>query len=339
MRAPSWAGRVALLALLVVAVLVPLYSSPYIVGLLSMMLTYGVAVLGINLLMGFTGMISLGHGALFAIGAYTTAILMRDTGLPYVVTVLAAALLTFLLGCLVGFPARRLSGLHFAVITLGAALLVTPLLKRNVGLTGGAVGLQIDRPEAPFGLAEDQWAFYVCLMITVVVLALVLWAVRGPIGRAMLAVKDNPLAAEAMGVNTARLKIVVFAIASMLGGVAGSMYAFSVGYVAPDSFSFNLTVFFLAASVVGGARSIVGALLGSVVVVAVPVLAGEVNPALANIVFGLALIIAVVVLPNGIAGAVRARRRAADPEPPVGPHPEPGGRGAEGMSGLVAERR
>jgi branched-chain amino acid transport system permease protein len=298
----------------VVLLVLPQILSAYTVGHLTLILTFGVATLGMNLLMGFTGMISLGHSAFFAVGAYTSAILMLEAHWPFLVTVVASAAVTFAAGFVIGFPAQRLSGLHFAVITLGAAFLVPPLLKRggSQSLFGGATGLQVPRIDPPpFGLATDQWVYYVCLAVAVVAVLFVAWVVAGPTGRAMLALKEAPIAAGAMGVNVARLKVVVFALAAMLAGLSGSMYAYAVGYIAPDSFGLYLTVLFLAASVVGGVRSIIGAILGAAVVVMVPVIATDIDPALSNVIFGAALVVCVLVMPTGITGALhRFTRRS-----------------------------
>lgn len=315
-------GAAVLVGTIVLLVL-PQILSPYTVGHLSLILTYGVATLGMNMLMGFTGMISLGHSAFFAVGAYTSAILMMEAQWPFLVTVVASAAVTFAAGFVIGFPAQRLSGLHFAVITLGAAFLVAPLLKRGGArsLFGGATGLQVPRIDPPpFGLTTDQLVYYVCLTAAVVAFLFVAWVVTGPTGRAMLAVKEAPIAAGAMGVNVARLKVVVFALAAMLAGLSGSMYAYAVGYIAPDSFALYLTVLFLAASVVGGVRSIIGAILGAAVVVMVPVIATDINPALSNVIFGAALIICVLVMPTGIIGVFRrfTRRRPGVAWTPVG---------------------
>jgi branched-chain amino acid transport system permease protein len=299
---------VGVLVGVVVLLFLPQILSAFAVGYLSLILTYAVATLGMNLLMGFTGMISLGHSAFFAAGAYTSAVLMSEMHWPFLATVVGSAAVTFGAGFLLGFPAQRLGGLHFAVVTLGAAFLVAPLIKRGgPGSTfGGATGLQVRQDDSPpFGLATDQWVYYVCLTVAVIAVVFVTRVVTGPVGRAMLAAKEAPIAAGAMGVNVARLRVAVFALAAMLAGVAGSMYADAVGYIAPDSFALNLTVLFLAASVVGGARSIIGAVLGAGVVVAIPVFATDIDPALSNIIFGAALIGSVLVMPTGIAGFFR----------------------------------
>jgi branched-chain amino acid transport system permease protein len=308
-------------AVLVGAILllvVPQTASAYTVGHLTLILTYGVATLGMNLLMGFTGMISLAHSAFFAVGAYTSTLLMREAHWPFLVTLVASVVITFAAGFVIGFPAQRLAGLHFAVITLGAALLVAPLLKRGGpgSLLGGANGLQVPRIDPPpFGLATDQWAYYICLAVAIAAILFVVRVVTGPVGRAMLAVREAPIAAEAMGVNVARLKVVVFAMAAMLAGLSGSMYAYAIGYIAPDSFSLHLTILFLAAAVVGGVRSVVGAILGAVVVVMVPVYATDIDPALSNVIFGAVLILCVMIMPTGITGVVR-RLRGRKPAAP-----------------------
>ncbi len=318
-----------LLAALVVALAIPQVSPPYRVFQWTLVLIFTMVALGLNLLVGFNGQISLGHSAFFAVGAYTAAILIDRFDAGMVVNVLVAAPLTFLLGLLFGIPALRLKGLYLALVTLGLAVVTPPLIKRFEGLSGGVQGINVPQATAPAwsGLADDQWLYYVVLAVTLAVL-LVGWnLVRSPVGRALVAVRDNEIVATTLGVDLARTKTLVFAWSAMFAGVAGVFYTYVVGFVSPDSFNLTLTIGFLAAVVVGGVATIFGALLGAMFIEFVPVYASDVNPALGGLIYGLALILVMLVARGGIVGlAVSVRDRfvdvrglPAEPGAPAGP--------------------
>ena len=301
-----------LLAGAAVAVVLPLVSPPYRVFQWTLVLVFAMVALGLNLLVGYNGQISLGHSAFFATGAYTAAILVDRFGTGMLVNVLVAAPLSFLLGLLFGIPALRLKGLYLALVTLGLAVVTPPLIKRFEGLSGGVQGINVEQAVAPAwsGLADDQWLYYMALIATVLSMLLCWNVVRSPVGRAMVAVRDNEIVATTMGVDLARTKTLTFAWSAMLAGVAGVFYTYVVGFVSPDSFNLTLTIGFLAAVVVGGVATIFGAVLGAMFIEFVPVYASDVNPALGGLIYGAALILFMLLARGGMVGlAVSLRDR------------------------------
>lgn len=198
----------------------------------TMLISYACAVLGLTLLTGINGQISLGHSAFYAVGAYTTAVLMANYNWPYWATLPPAAVLSAILGLLIGFPALRLGGLYLALTTFSLAVAVPQILKVNAleGLTGGVQGLTTDKPDAPFGLplSADQWIYLFTLAVGAVVFLIGWNLIRGRTGRAMMAVRDQPVAAEAMGINLAALKIRTFAVSAMFTGIAGALSTIAV---------------------------------------------------------------------------------------------------------------
>ena len=300
-RALRVAGYAAALA---IAMVIPFMFGPYRVGQFTLVLAYAVAVLGLNLLVGYSGQISLGHGAFFALGAYTSAILIAKSGVPHLATLPIAAAVCFAAGLLLGLPALRLRGLYLALVTLGVAIAVPQLIKRFDGLTEGTQGINVVRPEAPgwVPLADDQFLYFLTLLLAIPMFVLAANLVRGRMGRAMAAVRDNEIAAKAMGVDLARVKTLAFALSGMYAGVAGALYVFSIAFVAPESFTLTISFAFLAAIVVGGLGTIAGAIFGALFIEFVPVYASDVNEALAGVIYGAVLIVFMYALRDGVAG-------------------------------------
>jgi branched-chain amino acid transport system permease protein len=292
---------------LVIALALPFLLGPYQVGQFTLVLCYAIAVLGLNLLVGYGGMISLGHGAFFALGAYTTAILIDKGGFPSLATVPVAAVVCFAAGLLLGLPALRIRGLYLALVTLAVAIAFPQLIKRFDGLTGGTQGLNVPRPTAPgwLPLADDQFLYFLTLAFAVVMFALAANLVRGRIGRALVAMRESEVAAKANGVNLAKLKTGAFAVSSMYAGVGGALYVFAIGFVAPESFTLTISFAFLAAVVVGGLGTIGGAIFGALFIEFVPVYASDVNEALAGVIYGAVLIAFMFALRDGVMGLLR----------------------------------
>lgn len=338
------AGTVA--AGLAVALAIPLNSSSVLNGQLTLVMVYAVAAAGLGLLVGYGGQISLGHGAFFAVGAYTAAALLAKTDLPYLLALPAAAVVAFLLGLAFGVPALRLRGLYLALVTLALAVAAPPVIKRAEPLTGGVSGLAVPQPEPPSWLAggplqldTDQWLYFVCLAVTVPMLVLAANLTRGSLGRTLVAIRDGERAARTAGVHVARVKALLFASAAAFAGVGGALFAYALGFVAPESFTLLLSFTFLGAVVVGGLGTVIGSVLGALFVVFVPQYAGDVNQALTGVIYGGALIAVMYLLPGGAAGLLRTlRRRLVDVRPaPAGPtvlspHPQRGGPDADPTS-------
>lgn len=300
-------GLWLVVAAVVFAAVVPtVFCNGYHLFQLTMMVVYAIAILGLALLTGFNGQISLGHGAFFAIGAYTTAILMANWDVPYWATLVPAVVMCGVVGFLLGFPALRLAGHYLALTTFALSVVIPQLLKHNLvsDWTGGVQGLTLDKPDAPFGLplSGDQWVYLFTLGVGVVAFVLAWNIVHGRIGRAMMAIRDHALAAEAMGVNVALLKTRTFAVSAMFTGLGGALSAIAVQYVAPDSFGIFLSIFLFVGLVVGGVASIGGTIVGALFVEFVPNLADSVSKAAPGAVYGALLIAVMFLMPEGAGG-------------------------------------
>jgi branched-chain amino acid transport system permease protein len=319
--------RGAALALgLAVAVGLPFDSEPVVNGELTLVLVYAVAALGLNLLVGYAGQISIGHGAFFAIGAYTAAVLIVKAHLPYLVTLPVAALVTFAIGFAFGVPALRLRGAYLALVTLALAVAVSPLIKRFEGLTGGVQGMAVPQPRVPgwLPLASDQYLYLLTLAVAAVMFLIATNLTRGALGRALIAVRDKEHAATTMGVDPARTKTRVFACSAAYAGVAGALFTFALGFVAPESFTLLLSFTFLAVIVIGGLGTVGGALLGALFIEFVPQYAEGVNQALTGVIYGATLIVVIFLLPGGAAGLLRRLwRRLVEVVEPGGPPVQP----------------
>jgi branched-chain amino acid transport system permease protein len=292
--------------------------SDYHLFQLTMVVVYAIAILGMTMLTGFNGQISLGHGAFYAIGAYTTGVLMTSWNVPYWATLPVAAAVCAGFGFLIGLPALRLGGLYLALTTFALAVAVPQVLKHKAveHWTGGVQGLVIDKPDPPFGLAlsPDQFLYLFTLAVGAIVFLLAWNLTRGRIGRAMMAIRDHALAAEAMGINIALLKTRTFAVSAMCTGVAGALGAIAIQFVAPDSFSVFVSITLFVGLVVGGVASIPGAMFGAVFIEFIPNLADQVSKAAPGAVYGVILIACMYVMPSGVGGALaRLVRRFARP--------------------------
>ncbi|MDQ6639668.1 MAG: branched-chain amino acid ABC transporter permease [Pseudomonadota bacterium] len=303
---------IGLALLLALACALPFFLGNYRVFQLTLVLVYAIALLGLNMLTGYNGQISLGHGAFYAIGAYTAAILMDKAGLPYWATIPIAGAVCFVVGFLFGLPALRLEGLYLALATFALGVAMPQILKHE-GLahwTGGSQGVVIVKPDAPAwsGLSQDQWLYFFTLA-WVVVFFVVGWnLLRGRIGRAMVAIRDQPIAAQAMGVNTSLVKSMTFGVSALYTGAAGALGAIAIQFVAPDSFGFFLSITLLVGVVIGGLASISGAFFGAVFIQFIPNIADQISKAAPWAIYGVVLIAFMYVMPTGVAGFVRVLR-------------------------------
>jgi branched-chain amino acid transport system permease protein len=292
--------------LVVVACTVPLWIDPYVELELTLAFGYCVACLGLNLLTGYTGQVSLGQSFFFAAGAYFTAWLVVTEHVQYLVALPIAVVLSFVVGLALSVPVVRLRGFNLGLVTLGLGLASTPLAQKLTGLTGGNIGLQLPSLRAVINPAWSIGVFmyYVALILLLLAVLLMLLLVRGQVGRSMVAVRDHEDAAAAVGVWPSWVKARSFAISAGMAGAGGWVYALVVGYVVPTSFPFILSVYLLAGIVVGGAGSIFGSIIGGMIVEFVPPLTGSINEGAAGLVLGAVLVIAVLFIPRGIVGTV-----------------------------------
>jgi branched-chain amino acid transport system permease protein len=269
-------------------------------------LAFAIAIVGINLVTGYGGAITLGHAAFVALGSYTTAILVVRYGWNPYATIPVAAALSWVAGWCLGFPALRLQGLYLALGTLVLSITVPPLLKRFDGFTGGVQGLNVGNPSPPafIRLDESQWIYFVCLAVAAVLYAVARRILSGPLRRALVATRDNQLVAAVMGVDRAALTTATFALSSLYAGVAGSLYAMIVGFVSPDTFNVMMSLNLFVGAVVGGITSLGGAVLGAMFIQFVPIWASDIDASLGGLVFGGALIVTLVLIPAGVGGLV-----------------------------------
>ncbi len=281
----------------------PLFVKNFIIFQMTMVLIYAIAILSLNLLTGGSGQFSLGQSAFYAVGAYTTGILMEHFGVNYVLTLPIAGIVCFIFGFLFGFPALRLSGVYLALATFALAVAMPQLLKLGVfeHWTGGVQGLVITKPDAPFGLkmSQDMWLYYFTLAISAAIYILAVNLLRSRSGRAMMAIRDNQIAASAMGVDLPLYKTLAFGISAAFTGIAGALGAIVVQFVAPDSFTIQLAIAIFVGMVVGGVGWLPGSLVGAAFIVFVPNVAESISKGLSGAVFGVILFAVIFLVPHG----------------------------------------
>lgn len=302
----------ALVTAFVIAV--PFLFSDFRTFQFTIAVVYAIAVLGLNLLTGYSGQISLGHSAFFGLGAYTAAILITEYDWFYLWTIPVAAALCFVVGFLIGIPALRLHGLYLALLTLGLAVAFPPVVRRFEDLTGGAQGISL--PSKKFaapdwtGLTNDQYRYFLVVVVAAVLFLLGRNIVHSRVGRTLTAIRDNEIPAQTMGIHLARYKTLAFAISAMYAGIAGVLYVYLIRFVSPGSFLITLSISFLAAMVVGGLATVSGAIFGGLFIQFMPFYAQEINQGLAGVVYGVTLILFMIVMPGGFVGLMRRIRNA-----------------------------
>jgi branched-chain amino acid transport system permease protein len=252
----------ALILVIAVASILPFTVKNFILFQMTLVIVYTVAILGLNILTGFNGQFSLGHSAFYAVGAYTAAILMEHGGVAYYWTLPAAGVVCFVSGFLFGLPALRLEGIYLALATFALAT-ATPQILKSTPLerwTGGVQGIILNKPDAPFGLPlnPDQWLYFFTLAVALLMFIGAYNLVNSRSGRAMMAIRDNPIAARSMGIPVELYKSLTFGLSALYTGVAGALGALAIQFVAPDSFTFLLSVALFVGLVVGGVGSIAG---------------------------------------------------------------------------------
>jgi branched-chain amino acid transport system permease protein len=277
------------------------FLTPFRLNQLTLVASYCIALIGLNVVVGLAGQISLAHGAFFAIGAYGTAILVTKAGLPFPLALLGAGIVALLSGVACGLPAMRLKGHYLAVATLAVSVAVPPIANRWTSLTGGSSGLDMGSVVVPswLSIGRDAYLFLWAVGLT----ALALWAAnrlaRSPLGASLMAIRENEVAAVAMGTNVAVAKVSAFAVSAGLAGFAGGIFAQSVGFVAPENFGPVLSLLFLAGLVIGGTGSFYGAILGALFLRFIPDYAADIDRYLAGVLFGVAIILCLRFMPEG----------------------------------------
>lgn len=305
----------------VVLVVLPFVLSEYRTLQLATVGAYFIAIVGLAILTGQSGQVSLGHGALMAVGGYTTAILMAHHGVRDLWTIPLAALVAGVIGLAFGIPALRLTGLFLALATFGVAVVLPTLLQRFDHFTGGATGITLfGSPEQSghgvgfLGMTNDTWLYTLTWTIGLALFLLAWWLVSSRWGRALRAVRDSDVAAAASGINRSAYRVAAFGVSAAYAGVAGALYAINVAYVSPDTYSIQLSLFLLVGTVVGGYGSIWGAAAGALLIQFLPDVAGalphvdtkQAGPA--TFFYGAALIAAVLVLRAYVVARTRSAR-------------------------------
>jgi branched-chain amino acid transport system permease protein len=284
---------------------------------------YFIAILGLDVLTGHSGQISLGHGAFMAVGAYTTAILMANHGVRDLWTIPIAAGVAGVIGLLAGVPALRLSGLYLALATFGIAVVLPTILKKFDHFTGGSTGItlfgkatQTGHGVGVWGLTNNQWLYALTWTVGGVVFLIAWWLLDSRFGRSLRAVRDSELAAVASGVNRAKYKVLAFGVSAAFAGVAGALFAINVAYVAPDTFPIQLSLYLLVGAVVGFFGSIWGAVFGALLIQFLPDIVGliphvdtkQAGPT--TLFFGLVLVVLMLVLPIVLRAASKLANRS-----------------------------
>src|SRR6202158_2428489 len=328
---PPRYGLVAVVVLFFIGL--PTVIDSFQAGEWAQALILAIAIMGLNILVGYSGQLSLGHGAFMALGAYISAILAHRYKMDYLLTIPIAGLLTGIVGFLFGVPALRLSALYLALATFALAVVAPSLIKRPAELTGGVQGISLPPPDArqfakdAFSavtgtpMTSDQWVYYVTLAFALLLFWLAWNLVRDRSGRAMRAIRGGEVAAGASGVTIAGYKTLAFGISALYAGIAGSLFGLATSFVSPDTFPVSLSIQLLVGAVVGGLASIPGPLIGGIFAYFLPIesnqwvptqtwipaqLASTVGKAGAAVTYGAVLILTMIFAPNGIVGLVGA---------------------------------
>jgi branched-chain amino acid transport system permease protein len=301
------------LVMLALLLIVPMFVKNFVIFQLTMLLIYGLAVLALNILTGGSGQFSLGQSAFYAVGAYTSAILMEHANMNYALTLPIAGVICFGFGYLFGKPALRLSGVYLALATFALATAMPQLLKLGFfeHWTGGVQGLVVTKPDAPSvvssiasyfsgkPMSQDMWLYYFTLAISIGIYLASINLLRSRSGRAFMAIRDNEIAASAMGVNVALYKTLAFGVSAGITGVAGGLGAIAVQFVAPDGYTILLAISLFLGMVVGGVGWLPGSLVGSAFIIFVPNIAESISKGLSGAVFGVLLFLVIFLMPHG----------------------------------------
>ncbi|ANJ27139.1 branched-chain amino acid ABC transporter permease [Agromyces aureus] len=329
LRIAFWVAVVAV----VLAAIVPFIVSDYDLFNLSRVAAVAIGVASLNLLTGFSGQVSLGQGAIFGIGGYAAMMSMRFLDLSPWLALLVAIAAGAVVGLIIGLPAMRMGGFNLGLLTIVIAALFPVLLYRFSDFTGGQAGVTLSAPALPSptaSLTDAQWLYLVVLALLVITIVFLNRLVGRRTGRALALIRAGRILAVSSGVDTTRVKLQLFVISSIIAAFGGAIFAFVLGLVVPESYPLIFSITILVASVVGGSRSWVGAVLGAAIVVYLPsitssVIPGEASAYLAQLIFAVVLGVCVIVAPNGIAGGIRriaisvqrrSRARRSRPTPP-----------------------
>lgn len=312
-----------------------LYTFPFFDGFLEPFRTFQamrfaiwlIILMGLNLLTGYSGQISLGHGAFVAVGAYIAAIFMNELSMPVFLAVLFAGVITGLIGFLIGIPALRLSGPYLAIATLALVIVLPQMLKHPMvdQWTGGVMGISLTTPHSPDSLADratdDQWLYYVCMVPAVIMTAMAWSITRSRIGRAFVALRDSEIGAQQMGVNVSLYKMTAFGLSALYAGTGGALFIFTQAYLGPASFDILLSLTMMVMIVLGGLGAVVGTIAAAVIMTMridlTDFIAGNIPfgdrlgiETSRGALFGILLILSIIFTPRGVAGSIEETKQS-----------------------------
>lgn len=328
----TWIPRGIVAVAIVVGIAMPFLVTDYDLFAMSRVLSVAICVLSLNLLMGFSGQISLGQGAIFGVGGYAAMMLLRYAEWPIGLAVLGAMGVSIVLGVIIGIPGARLGGFNLGLLTIVIAALFPIVLYRFSDFTGGQAGITLSGLGlvSPIdSLTDAQWAYLVILLVLLFCVGVLRVIVSGRTGRALAALRTAPILASSMGIDADKLKATVFVLSSAIAGLGGALYAFVLGLVVPESYPLVFSITVLVASVVGGGRSWWGAIVGAAAIVYLPSwlseqIPGDTSAYLAQLIFAVVLGVCIIVAPQGIAGLVTRLYRSLwrSPTPQQSPTPQ-----------------
>lgn len=293
--------RVWVAILLVCLLLLPWYAPDSVIYILTIIFIYSVGTQGQNLLIGYTGQISFGQSAFLAIGAFTFGHLARF-GIPWPIGLFAAGLSAGLFGLVVGIPSLRLKGPYLAIATLGFGIAVYQIFVNSEILSGGRMGLIITKLTPLFGLSQITFNYYFYFFIALIFTLLTYNIISSYMGRAFIAIRDNDIAAEVIGVNLTRYKLLAFAISSFYTGVQGGLFGLLTGYLEPNMFTFMESITLFVAVIIGGLASVEGSLFGAAFVILVPQILSDYKE-MVPVVYGVTILLVLIFEPLGLYGS------------------------------------
>ncbi|WP_343656077.1 branched-chain amino acid ABC transporter ATP-binding protein/permease [Paraburkholderia caribensis] len=267
----------ALLGLVALAVFPVLSGNPYYIHLVETIMIYAILLFGLDIVVGYTGQVSLGHAGLFGVGAYTAGVLFIKLGMPFYVTVPMAIVVTAAFGAILALPALRVSGPYLAMVTLAFGTIIQILINEMDFLTSGPMGIKITKPVIAGHRLDETQYYWVVAALLVVSLVVVHRVLKSHLGRAFEALRDSPIASDCMGVSVYRHKVYAFVISAGFAGLAGCLYSYSEQYISPNTYNFELTILFLLAIIMGGRKTRTGALIGSTIIVLLPKLLDDIS--------------------------------------------------------------
>ncbi len=290
-----WVGAFVLCLLLL-----PWFAPEHITYIVTIIFIYSIGIQGQNLLIGYTGQISFGQAGFLAIGAFTFGHL-NQWGIPWPLGVLAAGAMAGIFGILVGFPSLRLKGPYLAIVTMGFGIAVYQIFVNSEVLSGGRMGLMINKLSPPFDMSADTFNYYFNFLIALVFTLLSYNIISSYMGRAFIAIRDNDIAAEVIGVNLTRYKLLSFAISSFYTGIQGALYGLFLGYLEPNMFTFMESITLFIAVIIGGLASIEGSIMGAAFVILVPQVFSDLRE-MVPVVFGVTILVVLIFEPLGLNG-------------------------------------